>query len=264
MNFRFRQPLRVRATALFLLAAAGAACAQTAPRSYGVMSLVGNSIAVHSVKYEIGIHLGGQSKSILAIDSPMFDDAVLRAADAALKRLVPGVKPVLMLTSDAGLYQAQNALFEAPAQNIENREYVKSLLRERGVTHLVLVTKLRENAAFKLLNGFAGSGSLEGLGFFIDDTYRTFDKKSLDTATGIMVPFAYLKVRLIDAATLEVLAEAHAMENTIVRRPSASSTGMDIWTSMTGEQKSEHMRALLGYAVECSVRKLLGSCADAQ
>lgn len=250
--------------AFVLLAVAGAAKAQTASRSYGVMSLVGDSIAVHTVKYEIGIRLGGQTRTILPIDNPVFDDAVLRSADSALKRLVPGTKPVLMLTQDAGLYKAQNEMFEAPALNAENRDYLKTLLKERGVTHLVLITKLRENAAFELLRGYAGSGTLEGLGFFIDDTYKTLNKKSLDTSTGIMVPFAYLKVRLVDAATLEVVGESRAMENTIVTRPSASSNAMDIWTSMASAEKVGYLRGLLGNALECSVAKLLGGCANAQ
>lgn len=230
-----------------------------ARRTYAVMSLAGNAISVLGVSQQVGSTLPSQTRKVIPIDDPVFDQAALLAADAVIKSRMPGTAPVLMMSADKGLYLAQNDMFEAPAANTENREYLKSLLKERGVTHLLLVTKMRENAAFKLTNGYAGNGSLEGLGFFIDEMYETRNTVTRDVSTGMVVPYAYVKVRLLDAATLEQLGEAGAKASTIIVRPSASAKAQEIWTTLSNAEKIDQLRGLLGCAMQDTLPQLLSS-----
>lgn len=247
----------VLAAALCL--AAPFALAQSAvatARSYGVMSLVGNTLAIHSERPTVATRIKGSSRDVLPITDPVFDVAVLTAANNAIKAAQPGAAIMLMSTQDAGLYAAQNALFDSVEANADNRAYLIGLLRERAISHLLLVTKHRESAAFKVVNGRVGNGSLEGLGFFIDDTLIFRDKANNDTSEGMLTPFAYVKVRLVDARTLEVLAEQAVLESAVVTKPS-SLDAMQAWLAMENEVKVGYMKRLLGRAMAAAIPAVL-------
>lgn len=245
--------------ALILTCLTGPAIAQSPQPSYAVMSLAGDAITVLGDSQQVGSNLPSHTRKVIPIQEPIFDQAVLLAADGVIKSLLPGTKPVLMMTSDQGLYKAQNAMFDLPAENNDNREYLKSLLKERGVTHLLLVTKTRENANFKLTNGHAGNGSLEGLGFFVDEMFETRNEETLDRSIGMVVPYAYVKVRLLDAGTLALVGQASARESRIIVRPSASPKAQELWTTLSHADKVDHLRGLLGCAMRVTLPQLLGS-----
>ena len=223
------------------------------------MSLAGDAITVLGDSQQVGSNLPSHTRKVIPIAEPIFDQAVLLAADSLIKSLVPGAKPVLMMSDDPGLYKAQNALFDAPAENVDNREYLKGLLKERGVTHLLLVTKTRANAEFALTNGHAGNGSLEGLGFFVDEMFETRNQVTREVATGMVVPYAYVKVRLLDANTLELVGQAVAKQSRIIVRPGVSRKAEEIWTTMANAEKVDHLRQLLGCAMRQTLPQLLAA-----
>jgi hypothetical protein len=253
---KFRSMLAVPLTAL-LLSISPFSNAQTAPRSYAVMSLVGDAITVHAIRPSVGTRGEAESRNVLPITETVFDTAALRYADGAIKQAQPGAKTVLMMTSDAGLYAAQNAMFDAAHLNKENRDYLISLLKDRGVTHLLLVTKERDSARFKLTNGAAGKGSLEGLGFYIDETTRLRNGDTQDSARGMLGPFAYVKVRLLDASTLAVVREISATQSRIIIEPSASSNAVDIWATMPSTKKITYLEELICEAMQEAIPKVL-------
>lgn len=255
MNFHPRSVLVALAALLFSVCPA--IHAETAPRSYAVMSLIGNSISVHAVRPEVGSRTDGNSKHVLPIADPVFDVAALKAANSAIKQLQPGAKVVLMSTQDAGLYKAQNAMFDEAHANQDNRDYLISLLKDRGVSHLVLITRLRANAKFELRDGYAGSGSLEGLGFYIDDTTLLRNTQTSESSIGMLTPFAHVKLRLLDARTLALVGEEGAVESTIIHRPSASPNAMDMWTKLTSATKIDYLDGLLNNAMKTAVPALL-------
>ncbi len=255
MKFDFRALPAALATILLL--ASPFSLAEPAPRSYAVMSLVGNAISLHTVRPGVGTRNEAETRNVLPIAEPVFDAAALRAANAAIKQVEPAAKIVLMMTQDAGLYAAQNAMFDEAHANKDNRDYLASLLKERGVTHLLLITKERDNARFKATNGFVGEGSLEGLGFYIDDTMRFRDSETADSSHGMVGPFAYVKVRLLDATTLQLVRQARAIHSSILVRPSALPNAMEMWTAMTSAKKVEHLENLLDRAMKEAIPPVL-------
>ena len=191
MNFRINS-LLILFAALTIGGNPGAV-AQTKPRSYAVMSLVGNALHVYGVRPAVGTRTEAETRNVLEITDQVFDIAALESANKTIKHVHPGATVVLMMTQDAGLYKAQNSMFESPDANTENRDYLISLLKERGVSHLLLITKQRDFAQFKLTNGAAGTGQLEGLGFYIDDTTEFRTVNTSESSSGMVGPFAYLK-----------------------------------------------------------------------
>ncbi len=243
--------------AALALNANAAANAQALPKSYAVMSLVGNAIHMYGVRPAVGTRTEAETRSVLAITEQVLDIAALESANKAIKQAQPGATVVLMMTQDAGLYKAQNAMFDAPDANQDNRDYLISLLKERGVSHLLLITKQRDFAQFQLANGAAGTGQLEGLGFYIDDTTEFRTLNTMESSSGMVGPFAYLKVRLLDARTLALVSQAKANKSVIISPPSAKSRAIDVWTSMPNAKKMDYLKGLLDEAVDEAIAPLL-------
>jgi hypothetical protein len=241
---------RIVFSLVFLLASV-AARAETPPtRSYAVLSLAGDALALHVYRHQVGSRTDSSPKEVNVVDDPVFDQMAIIAARSTLLRLRPGAALRLMMTQDKELYRAQNDMFEHPGAQLENREFLKTLLKEQGVTHALVISKFRGNAELKLLNTTEGSGYLEGLGFYIDDMIETRNTSDQTYSRGMLAPFAYVRVRLVDALTLDVIAEGTAKQSSIIVRPSADSSGMETFTKMPGSEKIKHIRTALESAME--------------
>jgi len=66
-----------------------------------------------------------------------------------------------------------------------------------------------------------------------------------------------VKVRLVDARTLEVLRESVARQSTIFTRPSADATGMHAFAAMSVPEKTGQISKMLRRAVEEALPPLL-------
>jgi hypothetical protein len=232
--------------AIALLAGSAVARAENAPpRSYAVLSLVGDALVLHVHRHQVGSRTESSPSEVNAVDNPIFDEVAIIAARGAMLRLLPAARLQLMTTQDKGLYRAQNEMFDHPEAHHEDREFLKTLLKEQGVTHALVISKFRSVAKLKLWSTTVGSGQLEGLGFYIDDMIQTIDTVDQTQARGMVAPFAYVRVRLVDAATLDVLAEATAKQSSIIAKPSADSSGMEIFVDMTAADKVRHIRSVL-------------------
>jgi len=225
--------------------------AETAPiRSVAVLSLAGNSLALHVQRHQVGSRTENAPVEVRPVGDPVFDQAAIIAARASLLKLLPNAKLNLMTTQDKGLYSAQNGMFEHPEQHGEDREYLKSLLKEQGASHAILISKFRSVATIKLIDATVGSGVLEGLGFYVDDMIYTFNRSDSTTSRGMVAPFAYVRVRLLEADSLKVLGEATAKQSFVIARPSADSTGMETFNNMTGADKIKNVRTALEHAMD--------------
>lgn len=240
--------------ALVLLSSAANAV-ETPARTYAVLSLAGDSFSVVVERPQTGSKLDQNLKTLYPLTDKVFDESAIQAANSAVKHMQPDAKTVLLLTPDVGLYQAQNAMFDSPGSNADNRAFLKSLLTNRSATHLVLITKARAEADVWLTNTSISTGYLEGLGFYMNNDIKVLDTKSLNTGSGVLAPFAYLKVRLIDANTLEVLNE------TIQRRsvPAANmGTGsLAAWDALSNAQKIAFLQEAIKESVTAAIPKVI-------
>lgn len=238
--------LSVKGLLLSSLFLALSAHAETVPRSYAVLSLVGDAISLVAFKPETGSRIADDTRNVQPVKDAVFDTAAIQAANNMIKQVEPGAQTVLMLTQDQGLYKAQNDMFDSAGANKDNRDFLLSLLKNRPVTHLVLITKHRGEAQLKLADSYVGKGRIEGLGFYIDDTLSTMNQKTLNSSRGILAPFAYVKLRLIDAKTLEVLAEKYVKESIVVGNSSATANGQQTWNILSGTEKNQVHRTTAG------------------
>lgn len=222
-----------------------------------VMSLIGDRISTEVFTRTTGSKVDGNRKVLMPIDNPVFEQEAILAANAAFKLLRPGVKTTLMVTPDKGLYQAQNDMFESVDSNKDNRIYLASLLKNRAATQLILITKHRSYAEFKLEHGHVGSGRIEGLGFYMDNETRLLNTRSLAMGNGFVAAYVYVKVRLIDAETLEVLKEVIVKESDLNGNFSITSPQLAAWDSITSQQKITRLNEVIAGAICEAIPKLL-------
>lgn len=242
--------------AAFLFVCTGAS-AQPVPRSVAVLSLIGDSLSIHSVRQDVGLRVSGENRIVVDYPSSALDQAAMFAAERAMRFAAPGTTVKLMMSQDLALYAAQNAMFDAAATNKDNRDYLISLLREQQASHLILITKVRANSTLKLKNGSTGPGTLEGLGFYVDDTMEVRSVDTRELRNGIVAPFAYIQVRLLDAATLEVLRSFRATESLIEAKPSASDDAIGTWASISDKEKLDMLQYLINKGIAAGMPALI-------
>ena len=160
-----------------------------------------------------------------------------------------------MLTTDAELHQMQNAMFDDPAANQGNRDYLKSLWKDKGITHLILVTKYNAQLEVKYFQDSDLSGRAEGLGFYMDNKSHLVSNNH--STQGLLMPFAYVKLRLVNADTLAVENEVRQKQSVLATYAPDADRALRTWDALTPKQKMDYLDRLMQEAVSEGVPKLL-------
>lgn len=253
-----RRMLAVALACAFAGMACGSAAAATPPDArFAVLSLVGDKVSIVIRQDSVGSSLDRNSRQDIAIKGQALDRSAIQAIDAAMaRRGVP--EPVLLLSRDEGLYAAQEKLFESGGDAAEAVQALKELLAQSKATHLLLLTKHRADAGFETLNGRVGRGKIAGLGFYVDNEQGFHNDATGRDIEGYFAPFAYVKLRLIDARSLKVLAEAAELESRVVSTAS-SATSQQAWSTMSTAEKLSELDAMLQRAATRAVEQVLNT-----
>jgi hypothetical protein len=225
-------------------------------RKYGILSLAGDAISTITYVPDIGTRINPNDKLVYPmLANTMFDETAIRAASAAVKVKQADAAPFLMLSTDAELHQMQNAMFDDPAANQANRDYLKSLWKDKGITHLILVTKFNAEIEVKYFQESDLSGKAEGLGFYMDNKSRLVSNNH--STQGLLMPFAYIKLRLINADTLAVENEVRQKQSVLATYAPGADRAVRTWDALTPKQKMDYLDELMQIAVTEGVPKLL-------
>ncbi|HTD05789.1 hypothetical protein [Undibacterium sp.] len=236
----------------------GAHAEERAARQYAALSLVGDSITVVFETMVTGSHLGRNGQQKIDIANTSLDVAALSAADSVISKLQPGAKTQMLISNDAGLYRMQGALFSDTSDAGIVLDGLKLALKNTpSVTHLVLVTKHRGDARLKLRDVVLGSGKLEGLGFYIDDRAGVRHIDTGDTGVGLIAPYAYMTVRLIDTRNWAVIREKSLDSSAIFSNTGNVAEGVNTWGALTAEQKATALKALIKETVQKTAEDIL-------
>lgn len=238
--------------AAFVLAgtalAQSTAIATPIPPTFAILSLVGDQFTVVTRREEVGSHLDQNIRHSYPVDVATFDDIALGEAESVLKTLKP-VSPVLRFSiRDARLFELQDALLADAPQSRGLRTELLKLLREHQVTRLVLVTKWRDDARFKVVEGTMGVGKIVGLGFYVDPLTRMQQTATGEETYGFLGPYAYLSVTVADAATLTTIRSVQARESEM-NLPVHATGAVRAWDALTPAAKVEALERVLRRAV---------------
>lgn len=221
---------------------------QSLPPSFAVLSLVGDQFSVVFRREESGTRLDPNSRREFPVPTAMLDEMAVGAVESVLKRVKP-VSPVLRFSiRDPRLFALQDKLFMDSEESRGLREALAKLLRDNAVSRLVVVTKWRDDAQFPIVSGKIGVGKISGLGFFVD-TFTNMQSTSTGEGTrGFLGPFAYVRVTVVDAATMSPIRSAPARESDM-QLPLNATGAVRAWDALTPEGKVDALERVLGRGV---------------
>jgi hypothetical protein len=230
--------------------------ADSAPRTYAVMSLIGDKISVVGHRATVGSSIDRNRQGAMTVQGHALDDMAVLAASDAISRFDPPASIVMLASNDPTLYELQDELFE-PQQR--SRALLASAIRDpiqgQHATHLILIRKHRGDAAMRMQVQYVGSGKLEGVGFYVDPTLPTRNLETNEIGSGFLAPFAYIKVTLVDANSMAVIREQTVEESATM----LTGKSLNPLNALTPAQKTAALRSLIVKATAGGVKAVLES-----
>lgn len=235
-----------------LLLAASAVCGAS-DRTYAVLSLIGDQLMLVNRAAATGSNVDRNTRQFVALPNAALDNAALRAVEDALKTADPGAQVALLAARDPDLAKAQAKALDAGGGAGLVLPALKDVLAKVNATHLILVSKHRGEARMEIANGKAGSGYLEGLGFYIDRLYPLRDLTTGEHTDGFLAPFAYFRVALIDLATSRVLGE----ETVTASQGIGARDQINPWDTLSSAEKVAYLDGFIREGAQRVVTRLV-------
>jgi hypothetical protein len=240
----------MRFAAAALLFAVATVAAAGDGRKYAVLSLVGDQLLITQPQSSTGTRA---NRNFVPVGGPALDREALFAVEDALKRRDRGAQVVLLGVTDSGLYESQRRVLDQQESTLAFLPAVKGVVAGANATHLILVSKHRGEARLRVADGHVGTGMLEGLGFYIDNTARMRNTRTGEMSQGYIAPFAWMRVSLVDLASGTVLREENVLASTTVASQKAEAT----WQILSSEEKARILRGVIRREIDIVVPKLL-------
>lgn len=189
-----------------MAAASASALAQAAtPRRYALMSLVGDAFTVVERQEQTGSRLDRNAQTEIPLKSDIFDRAALGVVTELIRRADPSANPTSLLLDEPALYEQQAKLFDGRFVRLPTS--IVKAARDAGATHMLLITKFRAPASFRMLDATVGQGMLRGLGFYVEPEMRINNVQTQETATGFLGVYALYRVSVVDLLTEAIVDE---------------------------------------------------------
>ena len=255
-----RAPMKIGTVLSLLLvlftAAPGARAATSDNRlpKVAVVSLIGSVYTIVSFQPSTGSKIDRNLEDVVPLPNAAFDRIALLATEQALRRS-PRVGTVALLELNLSATPKQVPQFLVEGR-FEPPESLAQALQQQGATHLLLLARHRTDARLKALDASLGSGTLEGLGFYLD---KEINMKQADTGEirrGLLAPFAYFKLALVDLGSARVLKEVPVLASTTVSA-ARNTSGVDAWGALTQLEKMTTLAGFLKEEIPPAVQQLL-------
>ncbi len=218
-------------------------------RSFAAVSLISDALEVVSGEGELSAHLKTRLTRV-PLPSPDFDPvALLAVRDVIQKR--GGEPPVVLLKATEKLYSAQDQLLLGT--KFLGQPDLDAALAANKVTHLLVVSKVQERAKLQFADRQLGVGPLHGLGFYLSFNLPTESEDAQTKGFGLIAPYAFLKVSMVDVSTSTVTKEIVITASRVI--PKVGPGGP--WNALTDAQKNEILRDMVQNEVSKAVSGLL-------
>jgi len=232
--------MKALTTALLLLLLPLGAFAQ---RHYAILSLVGDEMMIVQREMSTGSHNDTNNRWSVQMPDATIDRMMAFAVEDAVKRAEPNAKTTLLVSR-------RQAVYDAVARELKSGDRAKAfeavrpvISTAKGATHLILVTKHKGPTRVKIANGSIGHGNLEGVGFYVDYGSTARSPLTGDAERGVISPYAYMRVSLIDIASGKVLSE----ERVTGSNGYTVDTGTigDAWHILSAQEKDRRLQEVL-------------------
>lgn len=217
------------------------------PPTFAILSLVGDEFGVVFQPDQTGTSLNPNVRHSYPVATAMLDDVAVSSAEEVLKPLKP-VSPVLRFSIlDPRLFALQDHLLVDSAESRGMRGALLELLRDNQANRLILVTKGRDDARFQLYHRTTGTGKISR--FYVDQLLQLEKVESGEQTEGLLGPYAYLNVTVLDAASMTPIRSVPARESEM-RLPVDAKGAVRACDALTPEGKVDALERVLRRVVE--------------
>jgi hypothetical protein len=223
-------------------------------RKYAIMSLIGDGLLIVHRDRATGSNLDRNIRNFAAFKHPALDNATLLAIDEAMRHSDREVKTILLGGRDPALLALQSRGLDERGDGLALLlPAIQPIAQKAGATHLVIVTKHRDEARIRTADGVIGAGRIEGLGFYLDRNVRMQNRDTGESTDGYIAPFGYFTLSLVELSggkvlDQEIVREAFAISNQKAALP---------WDAITPEQKVQMLQDLIRGQVQRAIPLLL-------
>lgn len=228
--------------------------ASEAPRTYAALSLIADGLRNVGQEATTGSLIANNPRATSPLAFDVLELPALRAVLGAVMAADAKAKVMPLKITDTAVYEQQNTYIEADRAKLPSE--ILEPLRQGGVTHLVLLTRHRAAARMDSDMGMLGSGTVEGVGFYLDREYQLRQRQRSEITTGYLAPFVYLKASLIDLKTLRVVNTQISTYGRVFTA-SGKAVGADPWMILSDAEKIQRLREMIQQQVTSAVTKLL-------
>lgn len=225
------------------------------PRTYALLSLVGNEMNIVTHETATGSGLDHNVRQRLPTNSQFFDNAAVVAAEEAIKRRNASTRVSMLAASNSSLFDDQDRFIQDQKVMLPNS--IDAAVKGSGATHLILITKFRAPARMQMANETVGSGTVEGLGFYIDRAYATRILETGQTGIGFLASFVFIKLSLIDLKTSTVIQEQRVTASETYSAAAVKEAGHHPWDALSATEKTERLRRMIASEVTRVIPELV-------
>lgn len=237
------------------LSAVGTVGAQS--RRWAALSLVGDKIEIIGARPEIGSRISQNRRRWADDVENTMDRYVLRAVERAVRTQDRGATVAMLALPGSALYDRPERAFDGRQVALPGA-VVDALIASRS-SHLLLVTKWRDEVRLPLYDSTAGVGAVSGIGFYVDTDLRLIIRSAGETAghaaNGVLAPFVYAKLSLVDVQSGEVVREELVREMrsyATASNPKAEGP----WDVLSAEEKIDVLRNMIDQSIGQATVKL--------
>lgn len=242
--------LAVLATSLAsscMVVTASTAHAAPTPKKIAIMSAISDEINVVNFRPRVSSFKPNERYSWPVPLGP-FNTAALLAADDAIRQADPASSTVLLDIPDLA---KQKPMLNK--QTFQPSSEIQATLAEHGTTHVLLISKHQSTFQFTNPPGYVSFGTLEGLGFFVDNNYVPLDRPGDTYTSGFIAAHAFFKLSLIDLASSQVKKERIIKANqTYFPQPESKP-----WHAISDQKKLESLLELIKTEIGRNLPELL-------
>ncbi|MCE9659766.1 MAG: hypothetical protein K8R60_14490 [Burkholderiales bacterium] len=248
MNISLQARRALLLASLLALSLASARAAEPPKPTIAVLSLIGDELTLVTRRMSTGSQLDRNDRQAIPIANPAFDVAAAVAAERAIKQALPSAERIRVSVRDQRLFSLQDRVLEPGPASDGMREALQALLLKEKATHLMLVTKRRDNAQFRMIDSYTGDGKVSGMGIYIDNTKDLQSETTGQSGTGYFACYAYVKVTLVDVATMRSLGARNGTES-VMTTPIGRNDASTAWDALSAQGKEDNLVRVAEQAV---------------
>jgi hypothetical protein len=226
-----------------------------AAKKYGVITLLGDTVAFSAMRPVTGSKLMQNELRFIPIPDAPFDPVALRTVQESLKRTEPQTPVSLYRIKAPQWVDSPNSLFVDG--KVQFSPKLISMLQADGATHLIVVTRYRAPVAMRFASGFgAGDGSVEGVGYYIDRSTLISNVETSAPSKGYIAPHVFLRLSLVDLSNASVIRQELVKESKmIISKLDATTT--DPWDALSGPEKIQTLSTMIETSLTSAIPALL-------